>query len=63
MRPRINKSVSLIARSTDDTAQISARTRHIPGRKYVYIFKTKKYISPTEEDFYLEAGFTVYTEK
>ena len=63
MRPRINKSVSLVARSTDDAAQISARVRHIHGRKYVYIFDKRIYILPSEEEFYLDNGFTVYTEK
>lgn len=65
MRPRIQKSTCLVARSVDQHKEDLTKDSkgHQLGRPYVMVFGRKLYISSTEIEEYCDQGFTVYQSK
>ena len=72
MRPRIKPSAVLVAKSTDSTEQlrrneaIIRKAAPVAGREsrpFVMVFDKKLYINPSEIDYYVDNGFTIYQSK
>lgn len=65
MRPRIQRSACLVARTTDTHKEDLTKDSkgHQLGRPYVIVFGRKLYISKLEIEEYCDQGFTVYQSK
>ena len=66
MRPRIQRSAVLIAKSNDVQVKTDATTRCTPkksNKPYILVFGKRFYIYETEIESYCDQGFTVFYDK